>query len=1709
MANSNFGGGPSNRGQRLWLILLSRPAIGVLLGFLIVLLWGSWQLWIFVHEELAPLVEKNLSQTLNRPVKLGRVERFSLIGLRFSRSSIPAFSKQVENRLVKDPDQVTVQAVDVVFDPIDLLLERTLNLDITLDQPDLYVEQAKDGRWISTTITPQEDEGLVKTKLQAIRFRGARAVVVPTGVAPRTLQPASGTILFVDQSERVKFDLAGQVVPGGKLQIAGQWVRPTQAINLTIKGEDLPAKELAGLVKLPAEVKAGRVDSNLKVQLRQNQLLSLEGTTHFQAASVVVPDQYLLRSSRPTPRSLQAVNGTVQFLDRAKRLRFNLEGRVAAGGNFRVRGQWLRPTQQANLVLQAENLSAKFLDGAFKLPIATRSGQVDGNLRIQLRQNQLPSLSGTAHLKGVTAQLAQVPRPLTQIDGRLRFQGLTTSMENVRALYGEIPLLANGSVDPKQGYNLRAETAQVEVAQVLNTFKIELPFTTAAQVQAQALRLTGPIAQPLLSGEFATRQAARVDRVNFRQIRGQFQLKAPVLTVSQIQALPVAGGVVTGSARFNIRPGGQLLLDLQALGVPGEAIARAYGGPAAIKTGPVSAQARVSGPATDLRTAVRFQAPQAIYPGTGEVFYSGGRTLLRNINFQVADGQVNVEGRIAAGQLQATVQSAGVQLRQFSSALRGRFSGRLNLFGAVANLNPAAIRAVGQVRFSQGLSLVQQPLTAQVRWDGQKILVDPATADGFRASGAVFARLEGPEAPQISAFNLNVQAQDYSLQALPLQQVPGLKLLGRADFSGRLTGSPAAPRVGGALQTDNLALNQVAFEPRLAGSLNYSSRGLALELDGARDQISLALGSDLRPRSFYVRRDEAVAVGRSQGQQLLVNLQRFPLTALNLAPSGQSVGPLAGLVSGDFAVNFTASTLRGNVAIAQPKIGGFSGDQFTGQVQFANGVARLSGGELRQADTRLAVAGTYAPGPNPRYTAQVQITQAKVQAVLAALQWFNLQDVRRGLRSPTYGKAAAVQTVRVGAPTASLETQLRRLSEIETLLAQQVARRRAASPLPDLADLEGTFGGQIQASGSRRSGIAADFNLQGENFDWGPYSLNQLVAQGSYENGVLDLQPLRLQSGNSLVAFSGQVGGSRQSGQLQVVNLPTERLRELVDLPVNFTGDLDATATLAGSLANPQVLGDLRLNQATLNGTPVETAQGNFKYDNARLDFGSRVVIAGPEPIQITGSLPYELPFAAVAPSSDRISLDVNVQNEGLALLNVFTPQVAWVNGQGRVDLQVQGTLDQPLVNGIATVNNATLRAQALPDPLTNVTGTARFNRDRIRVERLIGQFSEGQVSAAGVIPISADLSSTDPDRATPLTVNLDNLALQLKNLYTGGVDGKIIVGGAALSPKIGGAIQLTEGQVLLGATPGSSQAPTNPPAPSLNPLQPPTGSGLAASNLQFNNLRVTLGDRLQVIRAPLLNFLATGNLTLNGSVSNPRPQGRIRFPRGQVNLFTAQFRLDRGEPNYAQFRPNQGLDPDLNVNLVTTVTEATSSRIDALGGTSETATTGALGSLESVRIEASVTGRASQVTTDFENRVELTSSPARSQNEIIALVGGGFRENISEQEGTLALANIASSAFLSNVQGLFDDVLGNRVNFRLFPTVLPNESGNSTLNLGAEVGYDVTRRVSVSALQVLTDPGEPTQLNTRYQLNDQLNLRGSLSLEGDTGALVEYRIRF
>ncbi|NES72564.1 MAG: hypothetical protein F6K24_48915, partial [Okeania sp. SIO2D1] len=138
---------------------------------------------------------------------------------------------------------------------------------------------------------------------------------------------------------------------------------------------------------------------------------------------------------------------------------------------------------------------------------------------------------------------------------------------------------------------------------------------------------------------------------------------------------------------------------------------------------------------------------------------------------------------------------------------------------------------------------------------------------------------------------------------------------------------------------------------------------------------------------------------------------------------------------------------------------------------------------------------------------------------------------------------------------------------------------------------------------------------------------------------------------------------------------------------------------------------------------------------------------------------------------------------------------------------------------------------------------------------------------------------------------------------------------------------------------------------------------------------------------------------------------------------------------------------------------------------------------------------------------LSLESIPRRSEDEIVALLGGSFLQSFTE-DATVGLANLAGSALLGNFQQAVGRALG-LSEFRLFPTsAAEGQDSSGNIGIGAEIGIDITNDISFSTIKVLTDE-RPAQFGLRYRLDDNLLFRGLTDFQEDSQALFEYEIRF
>jgi translocation and assembly module TamB len=1055
-----------------------------------------------------------------------------------------------------------------------------------------------------------------------------------------------------------------------------------------------------------------------------------------------------------------------------------------------------------------------------------------------------------------------------------------------------------------------------------------------------------------------------------------------------------------------------------------------------------------------------------------------GRVLIGNSEVALQKWQ------LGKGRWQVAASTKGLQLGSLGAVVPanlqgGVFAGNVDLSGSLDKPQLAAIdgQASGELSIWGGSVAVAPLQIAAGRWQSDRISIKNINLASIPGNTVLAGRLTGSAqaSGRLDRFDVN------DLEVASKIQVTGLL--------------PSASHLAG--------LDKKLPPANLNGDVRITSGKIDLDLAGEGNLLSLhSTNSGLK---FAGRLAGMESEGVIDGVELKLAARGVPIDFITsfLPPVPQiKKQELQGIVGGELTMDLLTGRLEGkNLSVDQPQIGILKGDRLqSGSVSYADGLLIVRDGQfLRGKNSYLVEGRVLTKSRQPEYQLKVDVQKGELADVSNLFQIFSFEDVLNPFGDRGYGNAGDLRSAKVGGELANLQEQVDRLSEVRRLRGIQEGKIEE-NPFPDLRKLDGDFAGTIVISNAAKQGVYASFNVSGEDWHVDRYDLSKVNLQGLWQNNVLTLSDFSLLSTNSKVQIKGEFGFDRQNADISVSKFPAERLSSLFKLPIDVAGDVELNAHLDGTWFDPQLTGNATFSDGKLNQSDIASIYTDFNYNNARLGFNSifkdsKATANSPnEPLRIAGSVPYQLPFALKSPDNQNFSINFRLQNEGMKALTVLTQQqLNWVNGDGQINVLLKGKLDslgkarEVTARGEATVANATLQAVALPDNLTNVNGKVSFDLDRVKVENFQGKYGTGEITAKGSISIEKPIDLSDQ-----LTVNLTKIVVNLKDKYQGGIEGRLLLGGGTvLAPTLGGQIKLSNGKIFLPETAAAASGTATAPS--------------EAGAIQFQNLELILGENLQVDKAPVLSFLATGKVNLNGSLENLQPEGKIQLGRGQINLFTTRFRLN-GNENTAEFKPDRGADPIVNLQLSTKVLET--SRLPSFNSSNERIdkrdqfSTG-LGAVQSVQVDAKVSGPASQAT----DRIALTSNPGRSQDEIFLLLGNGLARLSPDESGLL---NFAGSTAITYVQDVVTDLLG-LSDFRIYPALTRSEDRNSTtstLGLAAEVGVDINKSVSASVFKILTN-GELPQYSIRYRINDRLLLRGSSNLSNDSRAILEYEERF
>ncbi|OMO80485.1 hypothetical protein COLO4_24068 [Corchorus olitorius] len=950
-------------------------------------------------------------------------------------------------------------------------------------------------------------------------------------------------------------------------------------------------------------------------------------SVHFKGGTLM-----LLAFGDREPREMKNVNGYVEFQNHYGRVHVQLSGNCKTWRSDLESedGGWLFTDvfvdtldQKWHANLNISNLFVPLFERILEIPITWLKGRATGEVHLCMSRGEtFPNLHGQLDVTGLAFQIYDAPSKFSDISASLCFRGQRIFLHNTSGWFGSVPLEASGDfgIHPEEGeFHLMCQVPCVEVNALMKTFKMKpLLFPLAGSVTA-VFNCQGPLDAPTFVGSgMVTRKisysvsdvpvssaseamlknkeagaVAAFDRVPFSYLSANFTFNTDncVADLYGIRASLVDGGEIRGAGNAWICPeaeeddtamdvnfSGNLSFDnIMQRYIPG------YLHLMPLKLGDLSGETKLSGSLLKPRFDIKWTAPKA------EGSFSDARG-----DIMISHDCITVNSSSFAFDLFAKVQTSYPEEYWLN---RKEFNEKSTV--------PFIIEGVEldlRMRGFEFFSLVSS------------YTFDSPRPTHLKASGKI--KFHGKVLKPITS------EQDFG----PERQ--------RDD----MTDNRSKQSLVGDLSVSGLRLNQLMLAPQLVGQLSISRDSVKLDATGRPDEsLAVEVVQPLQPGSEENLQNGKLFSFSLQKGQLRTNICLRPLHSATLEirhlPLDElELASLRGTIQrAEIQLNFQKRRGHGVLSVLRPKFSGVLGEALDVAARWSGDVITLEKTVLEQINSRYEVQGEYVlPGTRDRnisdkgrgglfkramtghlgsvissmgrWRMRLEVPRAEVAEMLPLARLLS-RSTDPAVRSRS--KDLFIQSLQsVGVYTESLHDLLEVIRGHYTASNEVILEDLS---LPGLAELKGRWHGSLDASGGGNGDTIAEFDFHGEDWEWGSYNTQRVVAVGAYSNDDgLRLEKIFIQKDDATIHADGTLLGPKTNLHFAVLNFPvslvptlvqiiessaTEAVHSLRQLVAPIKGILYMEGDLRGSLAKPECDVQVRLLDGAIGGIDLGRAE--------------------------------------------------------------------------------------------------------------------------------------------------------------------------------------------------------------------------------------------------------------------------------------------------------------------------------------------------------------------------------------------------------------------------------------------------------------------------------------------------------------------------------------
>ncbi len=685
---------------------------------------------------------------------------------------------------------------------------------------------------------------------------------------------------------------------------------------------------------------------------------------------------------------------------------------------------------------------------------------------------------------------------------------------------------------------------------------------------------------------------------------------------------------------------------------------------------------------------------------------------------------------------------------------------------------------------------------------------------------------------------------------------------GSVTFTGAISGAIQNPRIAGRLTAANFTVEGRSFD-RFAADVKAASTGASLEngvLQRGTMQAQLAAGIGLRNWSPASRAPV----------QANVNIRNADLADL-LALAGQTDVPVDGQLNATGKIFGTMANPQGNVVLTVANGTAYEQpfDRFDARVDLSDQLISVPSAQLLMGPSRVNLKATFRHPADSLSTGQLQAHVDTTPVQLA-----NVKAVAKQRR----GVAGRIEIN--GDVTGDLR-------EVKGKPAFQLSSVNGAMNLRDL-----------QVQGEALGDLSATAQTSGDQVR---YRINSDFAKSTIlVDGATQLAP-----------------EYPTTAKLSISNLPIEKVLQVAHQnSIRARGQLSATATLSGTIDQPQGSADLNLSKAVIYDEPLDQVHTKIVYLPQRIDVPELEIRAGEAQLSLQAS--YTHPLKDL--ENGQFQVHVASSNVQLAKLKAVQQQRPGIAGALRLVADAAGTVRKTSGQPEVLLSNLNLDASATGLEINRaglgnlkLTAQTRGGDVDFRLDSDIAKSSihgAGTAQLRGEYPVTAKLTFTNVTYAG-LQPILGATASTSTEDFNAAADGSVTLSGPAKRPEALTA-RLEVSRLEFSGTPagaGAKPVVIRNQGPIVAVLDKSvvrvesarltgpstdiqiTGNAAIAGNSAMN-LKVAAKANLSVLQDMRRDIYSSGAIVLDaavsGTISDPQLNGTLRLQNASFNIADA-----------------------------------------------------------------------------------------------------------------------------------------------------------------------------------------------------------------------------